>query len=592
MWHFGLTDLSGVPIGEVFNAKERTLSLRHNGAQTASLTIPLADSLAKEIEDRRGDVLLKVYQGSTLRFVGDCKGWDAIGEDGELSLAAPFAGPLSRLQERLIGKTMPGFGYSPVQTTDEPFDTTLRNLLAAANLETDTGIREGTFAPLYPASIGPWDFKPFAEGILETQKAKLPFPSWSLSGVTRLAYDHGVGGGEALTGSADDLGNVWAAAGDAGDYTVGGTGIFRTAVSGSAGRWAISGLAARANAVVGVNWSTNVTSRPGPHNMGLGVFARYTDLNNWLRVVIDYNLTDGQWAIQKMVGGSFSTLNIAPVPAGFFFQANTTYTLRLTGDDSGNCFALFGNADGTASLSAYHADLAAGGPLATGKCGIFDAVVSSEAITRTYAEFVVTDYPGIQSFDFEFVPVEPTLSDPVTSAQPEVKIADLNVALSLGQERPHAVFEFGDGAHSIKSWRCQSSRDILNRAFALPPDFPTPNALGQVATRMAVDDVSIDDRHQLYEEVIPSDLQDPALLQALVDAYVQVRKVPRQIFSFEATASAPVFGTDYFIADTVPVRVTVAGEKRFEGLVRVWGIDLSIDENGEETLTPILVDEG
>lgn len=70
-WTFVLTTLDGTNIGGVLNADDRGVSLALNGPQTAKFTIGLDNPLASAITDLKGDVRLKVYQGSTLRFNGE-----------------------------------------------------------------------------------------------------------------------------------------------------------------------------------------------------------------------------------------------------------------------------------------------------------------------------------------------------------------------------------------------------------------------------------------------------------------------------------------------------------------------------------------
>lgn len=83
-WCYGLTDLEGTPLGRLHWAKERKLTLPLNGLPVASFRLALDDTLAGEVLDRAGDVLLKVYTDAspTPVFVGECTLVEEIGAGG------------------------------------------------------------------------------------------------------------------------------------------------------------------------------------------------------------------------------------------------------------------------------------------------------------------------------------------------------------------------------------------------------------------------------------------------------------------------------------------------------------------------------
>lgn len=81
-WSFGLCDLDGIPIGELTRAYERKLTLTLNGLPTASFRLRIDDPMADELNSRNGDCLLKVYQDSTLRFIGEVMDMDEVGVGG------------------------------------------------------------------------------------------------------------------------------------------------------------------------------------------------------------------------------------------------------------------------------------------------------------------------------------------------------------------------------------------------------------------------------------------------------------------------------------------------------------------------------
>jgi len=60
---------------------------------------------------------------------------------------------------------------------------------------------------------------------------------------------------------------------------------------------------------------------------------------------------------------------------------------------------------------------------------------------------------------------------------------------------------------------------------------------------------------------------------------------------FENPAVAPVYGTDYVVGDTVRMRAKYNGVSRLNGTVRVYGVELVIDDEGKEQITPTLIAE-
>jgi hypothetical protein len=192
--------------------------------------------------------------------------------------------------------------------------------------------------------------------------------------------------------------------------------------------------------------------------------------------------------------------------------------------------------------------------------------------------------PG--AFDFQIVPVEPT------SDNFGLHIADLNIESRVGADRPNVVFEYGGGNHSVRSYRFVRARqDLLNRAFVAGAD-PSDDSQTVVGYNTTSQEAL-----GLYEAMVPIDVGDATLRQQWADANVTLRGQAKWTLEFEPSALAPSFGMnpttdgDYGLGDTVRARIRVAGEDRLDGNLRVYGIDLTIDDEGKETLVPQLVRE-
>lgn len=140
LWHFIVTDLDGVQVGEIAARQRKVRHAFNARAKTASCSLRLDDPLVDFILD--GRALLKAYEGDTLRFVGPLATYEETSDGTGGSVALTFADPWTILIARLLGKTTTGYADGSAGSLK---DKTLlvTNLLAAANAEGYTGIEIG-----------------------------------------------------------------------------------------------------------------------------------------------------------------------------------------------------------------------------------------------------------------------------------------------------------------------------------------------------------------------------------------------------------------------------------------------------------------
>lgn len=194
----------------------------------------------------------------------------------------------------------------------------------------------------------------------------------------------------ALSGKALPLGGTWSGAGDADDFSVNATThtLERTAVSDTdlqTGRYALAGSTNYTNISVQTDLTRGTVSGTSSGLVYQGVFARYTDANNWLMVVMSTAYIAGPSAytvrLIKRVSGTTTTIATS---------TGTLYTgLRLIVDTNGR-YAVWTNPTQPGSillLQGSDTALATGGALATGKVGIYDADTTAIALTRSYDNF-------------------------------------------------------------------------------------------------------------------------------------------------------------------------------------------------------------
>jgi hypothetical protein len=115
---------------------------------------------------------------------------------------------------------------------------------------------------------------------------------------------------------------------------------------------------------------------------------------------------------------------------------------------------------------------------------------------------------------------------------------------------------------------------------------------GQAATVYA-SDAAARLSYRRHEDVVSyGDITVTPLLDALAAAHVAIRRYPRRIVSLTPFAkTAPRYGVDWNLGDTLTARVVVNNTVRVSGAVRVWGASITVTENGEEVPTLKLVPE-
>jgi hypothetical protein len=194
-----------------------------------------------------------------------------------------------------------------------------------------------------------------------------------------------------------------------------------------------------------------------------------------------------------------------------------------------------------------------------------------------------------------------------------VQFGALDVAPAFGQTQPNIAFEYGTGQDNVAEWSdVGDSTTLANRAVSLPSGFPD-NA---VDMPIQWDDAPAIADRGLYETVVAADLQTSDLRTKLVQEHVRVRKMPRRVISFTPIAEAPDIPlaerrvprlfADYQLGDVVTFRAverfpitdtagTIIGsseQKTADLRMRVFGAELTLDDNGIAQTRLTLQDDG
>lgn len=188
-------------------------------------------------------------------------------------------------------------------------------------------------------------------------------------------------------------GELWAATGDADDFTVETTGktAQRTAVSDvdlQTGRYAIAGTGVQTKSAVQIDAKSSVSLG----SQRQGVVARYVDVNNHLFGGVEHDGTNLIAKVATRLGGSLTTrksVTLGPTLAAA--RLSTGLTVALAVSERG-VYMLWVYAAGSErpadpTLVGYYGELDVAGQLDDGAVGFYDAQTSATASTRNYDNF-------------------------------------------------------------------------------------------------------------------------------------------------------------------------------------------------------------
>jgi hypothetical protein len=156
------------------------------------------------------------------------------------------------------------------------------------------------------------------------------------------------------------------------------------------------------------------------------------------------------------------------------------------------------------------------------------------------------------------------------------------------------VLEYGTGAANAREYQWLiHNESIINQAYALPPQFPD-NVGNKIATATASASIAL---RGLREEVIPTDLSDYTLRSQLATLHINLRKQPREQFIIQPAQAigdgrVPEFLDDYNIGDMIRGRVQDQGILMLDAMVRMYGVNVSLSDEGQETVDLTLINDG
>jgi hypothetical protein len=202
---------------------------------------------------------------------------------------------------------------------------------------------------------------------------------------------------------------------------------------------------------------------------------------------------------------------------------------------------------------------------------------------------------GFDGFDWYMNPLEGETA--TVSSWTTTLLATYEAKATIGSTAA-AVFEHGYGQHNIRKLTyLRDLSGLVNKAYHLPDEgFPEPEQGGGAGVKEAADAPSVEHRGR-YEAIADGyGLTDATLRQNWVDEVVRVRKNPRFVVSMtldvdDNTGRVPRFGTDFSLGDLVVARSVINATTMFDGQVRVYQVQVDLNDSGTGTVTPVLIDE-
>lgn len=188
---------------------------------------------------------------------------------------------------------------------------------------------------------------------------------------------------------------------------------------------------------------------------------------------------------------------------------------------------------------------------------------------------------GLNSFEFLVRPTEITASAAGTDGTTWPRIAIMDIAPTIGSNRPNAIFEYGTPRGNVASYtHTVDSSDRMTVGIISVQGWPDAPLDGASPLTAGLFDGLVG----RFEDVVDdAGVSNDTLRGALLNYAMSVRAAPRQVAVFTlATNARPQPFVDYAPGDTVRGRALVRGSVRFDASFRIWGITVSIDSNGNE----------
>jgi hypothetical protein len=184
-------------------------------------------------------------------------------------------------------------------------------------------------------------------------------------------------------------------------------------------------------------------------------------------------------------------------------------------------------------------------------------------------------------------------TDPRSGSAGTASAGTFDIAPVKGTTKSNVVFEYGTAQPNAQRYSfLTDTANMLTRIVSLPPDYPD----GVGADIVALNDTTRAAAVGYRQEILDSDLSAKDLRQALAQDHLDIRKNPRKLFTIDpyiqiGDGRVPEALVDYTTGDIVRGRVVDHDTTLIDGNVRVYGIQIGLDDAGAQTDTLTVVAE-
>lgn len=180
------------------------------------------------------------------------------------------------------------------------------------------------------------------------------------------------------------------------------------------------------------------------------------------------------------------------------------------------------------------------------------------------------------------------------------KIGRLRLVPSSSAPTPGArtsqppIFEYGTTRANVSSYSMKMDRDEQANSVYVPRvGFPEPGYLGTDPLVNSTNPTAIAAFGLLQAWVEPGDIYLSSFRTSLANTQRDLRMGPRRRVTFTPARNNVVQPfVDYNIGDWLRFRAFNGSELRFDIMVRIWAMDVSIDDTGNESVTVTTVENG
>ena len=186
---------------------------------------------------------------------------------------------------------------------------------------------------------------------------------------------------------------------------------------------------------------------------------------------------------------------------------------------------------------------------------------------------------AFNGFDVQFVPLD----------RRDGHLARLDIMSRRGTHRAHAILGWGIAPHNVLGASRLFDAETYSNTVTLQG--ATPEIDGARPIQAEATDCLQQQDVGIYRTVESyPDVSNPAYLQALATEELGFRKRAREIVSLQLQGGrAPEPFTEWDLGDTVPLYVGARQRGGYTGSVRVYGFDLDVNNEGQETVSSLIL---